>query len=323
MPLILFTMSKSSGDDLSELQAQWKDMFQKKLPDAATSKSSAQPKWSVHVDHCFARIILDQVVGNGTEPWMASLKSPAYKNMTREQLEQAITLGDDILDGRADLVELDEKSLAVRGKASRNKSDGNKNVKEEPKKTKGSLKEFIYDKEHNSKKDADITNKAESASRKRSHTPETTNETPSKARKVSSSKTPKASQTPEEEQNPNTAALQTKINNSSKTTFQKSVLSLILQIPRGKYTTYGQISTHLSSSPRAVGNALRNNPFAPEVPCHRILASGGGLGGFKGSWGKNGEEGKNDAEKRRLLRAEGVKFSGDGKVVGSPWGNFK
>jgi len=108
-----------------------------------------------------------------------------------------------------------------------------------------------------------------------------------------------------------------------KTPFQKRVLLALCQVPPGQYTTYGIMSKHLSSSPRAVGNALRNNPFAPQVPCHRVLASGGSIGGFHGSWGRNGKDGLNDGKKRKLLRDEGVKFDGKGKVVGRPWDSFK
>jgi methylated-DNA-[protein]-cysteine S-methyltransferase len=114
-----------------------------------------------------------------------------------------------------------------------------------------------------------------------------------------------------------------KIALSEKTPFQKKVLTILCQVPRGRYTTYATMSKHLSSSPRAVGNALRNNPFAPDVPCHRVLASGGGLGGFHGSWGRNGKEGLHDDKKRMLLRQEGVRFDGKGKVVGSPWEGFR
>ncbi|TVY78305.1 Methylated-DNA--protein-cysteine methyltransferase [Lachnellula suecica] len=108
-----------------------------------------------------------------------------------------------------------------------------------------------------------------------------------------------------------------------KTPFQKKVLTALCQVPRGQYTTYGAMSKYLSSSPRAVGNALKNNPFAPQVPCHRVLATGGGLGGFMGSWGKKGEKGKNDDRKMGLLREEGVRFDGKGKVVGSAWDGFQ
>lgn len=106
-----------------------------------------------------------------------------------------------------------------------------------------------------------------------------------------------------------------------KTPFQKRVLSLLCQVPRGQVTTYGLMSKHLHSSPRAVGNAMRRNPFSPQVPCHRVVATGGALGGFKGEWPKGGE-GITLDEKRMLLRGEGVKFDGTGRVVGTPFCAF-
>lgn len=108
---------------------------------------------------------------------------------------------------------------------------------------------------------------------------------------------------------------------SNKTPFQKRVLALLCQVPRGRVTTYGLMSRHLGSSPRAIGNAMRRNPFAPEVPCHRVVATGGALGGFKGEWPKNGE-GITLDEKRVLLRGEGVKFDGKGRVLGTPFDGF-
>ena len=111
------------------------------------------------------------------------------------------------------------------------------------------------------------------------------------------------------------------IASSSRTPFEKRVLTLLLDIPRGRVTTYGQLAARLGSSPRAVGGALRRNPFAPRVPCHRVVAAGGGLGGFKGSWPRDGE-GITIDEKRRLLRAEGVRIDAKGRVLGTPWGGF-
>lgn len=111
------------------------------------------------------------------------------------------------------------------------------------------------------------------------------------------------------------------IASSSRTPFEKRVLALLLQIPRGRVSTYGLMSAHLGSSPRAIGGALRRNPFAPRVPCHRVVAAGGGLGGFKGSWPRDGE-GITIDEKRRLLRSEGVKIDGKGRVLGTPWDGF-
>ncbi|KAI3395582.1 hypothetical protein diail_1094 [Diaporthe ilicicola] len=108
---------------------------------------------------------------------------------------------------------------------------------------------------------------------------------------------------------------------SAQTPFQKRVLSLLCQVPRGHVTTYALMARHLGSSPRAVGNAMRRNPFAPEVPCHRCVATGGGLGGFKGKWPKDGE-GITLDEKKGLLRGEGVRMDGEGRVLGTPFGGF-
>ena len=59
------------------------------------------------------------------------------------------------------------------------------------------------------------------------------------------------------------------------TPYQSRVYALLNQIPAGKVSTYAALSRALSSSPRAVGGALRRNPFAPEVPCHRVISAGG------------------------------------------------
>ncbi|KYK55877.1 RING-2-like protein [Drechmeria coniospora] len=105
---------------------------------------------------------------------------------------------------------------------------------------------------------------------------------------------------------------------SGRTPFEKRVWTALCSIPRGHVTTYGLLSTYLGSSPRAVGNALRRNPFAPEVPCHRVVATGMTLGGFKGQRPRNGE-GITIDEKRDLLRREGVRFDDKGRVLGTPW----
>lgn len=112
-----------------------------------------------------------------------------------------------------------------------------------------------------------------------------------------------------------------RIVHSGRTAFEKRVWTALCQIPRGEVTTYGLLSNYLGSSPRAVGNALRRNPFAPEVPCHRVVATSGKLGGFKGAWPKNGE-GITITEKRKLLKSEGVVVQDDGKVVASMWQGF-
>ena len=73
------------------------------------------------------------------------------------------------------------------------------------------------------------------------------------------------------------------------TPYRKRLYAALLTVPRGRYTTYAAMSEYLRSSARAVGNGMRNNPFAPEVPCHRVLAADGSVGGFHGDWGAERE----------------------------------
>jgi methylated-DNA-[protein]-cysteine S-methyltransferase len=98
------------------------------------------------------------------------------------------------------------------------------------------------------------------------------------------------------------------------TDFQASVYAHLLAIPPGQISTYGALAKVLNSSPRAVGGALRCNPWAPEVPCHRIIASDGFVGGFKGDWQK-APSGINQTEKLRLLKEEGISFTADGRLI--------
>jgi methylated-DNA-[protein]-cysteine S-methyltransferase len=85
------------------------------------------------------------------------------------------------------------------------------------------------------------------------------------------------------------------------TGFQLKVYSLVSKIPRAKVTTYGAIAKRLGASPRAVGQALKKNPFAPEVPCHMVVRSDGSIGGFGGK-----TNGRMIEKKIRLLRDENV-----------------
>ena len=87
-----------------------------------------------------------------------------------------------------------------------------------------------------------------------------------------------------------------------------------MQIPAGKITSYATLAKVLNTSPRAIGGALRNNPFAPEVPCHRVIAADGYVGGFKGDWEK-APSGINQTMKLELLKGEGVEFDGQGRLL--------
>jgi methylated-DNA-[protein]-cysteine S-methyltransferase len=88
------------------------------------------------------------------------------------------------------------------------------------------------------------------------------------------------------------------------TTFDLRVYEALRRVPRGMVTTYGELARAVGcGSSRAVGRALRRNPFAPEVPCHRVIASNLAPGGFQGR-----RDGPEQAAKLRLLRGEGVRF---------------
>lgn len=96
-------------------------------------------------------------------------------------------------------------------------------------------------------------------------------------------------------------------NSRAPTAFELRLYALCKCIPAGRVATYGGLAKALGSSPRAVGQALRRNPFAPLVPCHRVVASTLELGGFNGCWG---EDQPKVQQKKALLLKEGVLFQG-------------
>ncbi|KAE8356583.1 6-O-methylguanine DNA methyltransferase [Aspergillus coremiiformis] len=90
------------------------------------------------------------------------------------------------------------------------------------------------------------------------------------------------------------------------TPHRRRVYLTLLSIPPGRWTTYSALAKHLHSSARAIGTAMRTNPFAPDVPCHRVLAADGSLGGYMGARPASGSA--NLERKRRILEREGVGF---------------
>ncbi len=87
--------------------------------------------------------------------------------------------------------------------------------------------------------------------------------------------------------------------------FNQKVWAITARIPKGRVISYGDIARLLGTRAyRAVGNALNKNPYAPKVPCHRVVGADGKLTGFATGLNK----------KHRLLKAEGVAIS-NGKVV--------
>lgn len=80
-------------------------------------------------------------------------------------------------------------------------------------------------------------------------------------------------------------------------TFEEKVWALTSRVPRGKVTTYAAIARALGGNAyRAVGMAMGRNPYAPGVPCHRVVGSDGKLTGYAGGLPK----------KRKMLIDEGV-----------------
>ena len=94
------------------------------------------------------------------------------------------------------------------------------------------------------------------------------------------------------------------------TGFQEKVYRIVSIVPKGRVTTYKLLAARVQcGSCRAVGQALRKNPFAPVVPCHRVIASDLSAGGFEGK-----RQGAALARKLKLLAREGVFFK-NGKLV--------
>jgi methylated-DNA-[protein]-cysteine S-methyltransferase len=94
------------------------------------------------------------------------------------------------------------------------------------------------------------------------------------------------------------------------TPFQQRVYDAVRCVPCGRVATYAELGRAIGCrSPRAVGQALRRNPFAPEVPCHRVIASDLTIGGFCGE-----RQGPEIKRKLTLLAAEGVPFDSDGRL---------
>tara|TARA_B100000686_G_scaffold77172_1_gene83234 strand:- start:291 stop:590 length:300 start_codon:yes stop_codon:yes gene_type:complete len=84
------------------------------------------------------------------------------------------------------------------------------------------------------------------------------------------------------------------------TKFQRKVWKYLKTIKLGTIKTYKQVAIAINrpNSARAVANAVGKNPFAPKIPCHRVIRSDGSLGGYSGKGGVK--------TKKRLLKREGI-----------------
>ena len=86
------------------------------------------------------------------------------------------------------------------------------------------------------------------------------------------------------------------------TEFQLKVWTYLRKIPRGRVKTYSQVAKAIGKplATRAVANAIGKNPYAPKIPCHRVIRSDGSLGGYSGRGGVK--------TKRFLLKKEGIRL---------------
>jgi O-6-methylguanine DNA methyltransferase len=88
-------------------------------------------------------------------------------------------------------------------------------------------------------------------------------------------------------------------------TFTEKVYKIAESIPEGRVATYKQIATlaGIPNASRAVGMSMKKNPYAPRVPCHRVVSSDGRLNGYSGIGGIE--------KKKKMLIEEGVLFNND------------
>ena len=86
------------------------------------------------------------------------------------------------------------------------------------------------------------------------------------------------------------------------TNFHLKVWDYLRKIPLGSVKTYAQVAKGIGKplAVRAVANAIGKNPYAPKIPCHRVIRSDGSLGGYSGKGGLK--------TKRFLLKKEGIKL---------------
>jgi len=95
-------------------------------------------------------------------------------------------------------------------------------------------------------------------------------------------------------------------------TFNQKIYNSLKKVPKGRVTTYKILAEAAGTKAyRAVGQAMRCNPYAPIVPCHRVVKSDGSIGGFQGSMNPKSKEVK---RKIRMLGKECIKVK-DNRIV--------
>ena len=92
-------------------------------------------------------------------------------------------------------------------------------------------------------------------------------------------------------------------------TFTEKAYDPLRKVPEGRVTTYKEIAHGLGTKAyRGIGQAMKRNPYAPEVPWHRVVSSSGRIGGFEGK-----TSGISIHKKINMLKAEGIEIK-DGKI---------
>ena len=82
--------------------------------------------------------------------------------------------------------------------------------------------------------------------------------------------------------------------------FNENCYNILRKVPKGKVTTYKALAEAMNTKAyRAVGNAMNKNPYAPEVPCHRVINANGELGGYA----------QGIQKKIQMLKAEGIEIN--------------
>lgn len=272
-----------------KLQEQWNYLYKEYLPTLAKARDEAQTTWPVMFDHCFARIVLDNSIGID-KPWTKVLPSPAYKHMSETQLRAAIALAEKIAAATANLVELDERSLQLRGKRGKKRRKGEDDGTTATAATATTATNEVQSANTSSPPPPQKKNrkKYETVSSYFLQLPSSSSSSPSS----NLAKTANAEDgehvepggtrgtttgTEKNEADVIMSSVQVqRIEDSNMTAFKKQILKMLMQIPRGRYSTYGAMSDHLSTvsskktCARAVGSAIKNNPFAPEV-CVNVM----------------------------------------------------
>ena len=103
-------MTDTQKEDTDDPIADYIHLTKEVLPSMARNDPG---NWPVSQDHCFQRIVLDNICGG---VWYQHLDRPSYKNLTKEQAKTAVRLCHDIAVGRADLKQLNKQSLIWRGR---------------------------------------------------------------------------------------------------------------------------------------------------------------------------------------------------------------